>query len=249
MALHLAGHDLHVLAWDGLTLRAPDAVDEILLSSGNRVELLVKAGAPGSYDLVLTPGSSQHPVTRGMAHGPATPTGAPVPSSELQVRPILTVEVVGQGPAMALPAALPAWDPPILPIARRRRVTYTVERDPNNEFVDFGIDGAPFDPARPPYRIKLGTAEEWTVTNGVDNKLAEHAHVLHIHVNPFRVTKINGQALDVPLWRDTFVLTGSTGDSITLESNFVDFTGRFVQHCHVLSHEDLGMMEAIEVVP
>ena len=60
---------------------------------------------------------------------------------------------------------MPDWDPPILPIARRRRVSYTVERDPNDEFVDFGIDGAPFDPARPPYRIKLGAAEEWTVTN------------------------------------------------------------------------------------
>ena len=249
MALRLAGHDLHVLAWDGLTLHAPDVVDEVLLSAGNRVELLVKAGTPGSYDLVLRPGSSQHPVAPGMAHGPATPTGAPVPSSELLVRPILTIEVVGSGPEMALPTALPAWDPPILPIARRRQVAYTVERDDDDEFIDFGIDGVPFDPARPPYRIKLGTAEEWTVTNAPDTKLLEHAHVFHIHVNPFKVTKINGETLDTPLWRDTFVLTGNTGDSTTFESNFDDFTGRFVQHCHVLSHEDLGMMEALEVVP
>jgi FtsP/CotA-like multicopper oxidase with cupredoxin domain len=149
---------------------------------------------------------------------------------------------------MALPAALPAFDPPILPIARQRTVAYTVERTDEDEFVDFGIDGQPFDPDRPPYQARLGTAEEWTVVNGADPKLAAHAHVFHIHVNPFKVTRINGQPLERPLWRDTFVLGGATGDSFTFETNFVDFPGRFVEHCHVLSHEDLGMMEAIEVV-
>ena len=49
-------------------------------------------------------------------------------------------------------------------------------------------------------------------------------------------------------WRDTMVLSGSDGDSFTMEMRFDDFAGRFVEHCHVLSHEDLGMMEAIEVV-
>jgi FtsP/CotA-like multicopper oxidase with cupredoxin domain len=77
----------------------------------------------------------------------------------------------------------------------------------------------------------------------------EHAHVFHIHTNPFKITKINGRPLAKPLWRDTFVLTKSTGGSLTFESNFVDFTGKFVEHCHVLSHEDLGMMSAVEVIP
>jgi FtsP/CotA-like multicopper oxidase with cupredoxin domain len=44
------------------------------------------------------------------------------------------------------------------------------------------------------------------------------------------------------------VLSGKNGDSLTFESNFTDFTGKFVEHCHVLTHEDLGMMSAIEVV-
>ena len=42
---------------------------------------------------------------------------------------------------------------------------------------------------------------------------------------------------------------GTTGDSFTFETNFLDFTGRFVDHCHIVSHEDLGMMEIVEVVP
>lgn len=149
---------------------------------------------------------------------------------------------------MDLPASLPAFDPHILPIAKQRQFAYTVERE-GLAFMTFGVDGNPYDPERPPYQVKLGTAEEWTLTNDRDEKLTDHAHVFHIHVNPFKVTKINGQTLAKPLWRDTFVLTGKDGDSITFQSNFVDFTGRFVNHCHVLSHEDLGIMEAIEVVP
>ena len=51
------------------------------------------------------------------------------------------------------------------------------------------MDGIPFDPARPPYRPVLGTAEEWTLTNAFDPKLMEHAHVFHVHTNPFKITK------------------------------------------------------------
>ena len=107
----------------------------------------------------------------------------------------------------------------------------------------------PFAPDNQPYQMKLGTAEEWTLINDIDQKLPEHAHGLHIHVNPFRVTKINGRTLEKPLWRDTYALSGIDNDSLTLEMNLEDFAGRFVEHCHVLSHEDLGMMESLEVLP
>jgi FtsP/CotA-like multicopper oxidase with cupredoxin domain len=246
MLLRLEEHPLHVLAWDGLTLPAPDPVDDLLMSAGNRTEILVKARTPGIYNLVLSPGSSQRPGLPGMAH--ATPDPSMQDSGELHTRSILTVEVVGSGPDMPLPASLPAWDPPMLPIARTREFAYTVQRADDNEFLSFGVDGEPFDPDRAPYQMKLGTAEEWTLINGVDQKLPNHAHGLHIHVNPFKITKINGEPLATPLWHDTFALSGQNGDSLTIVSNFEDFTGRFVDHCHVVAHEDLGMMEALEVV-
>jgi FtsP/CotA-like multicopper oxidase with cupredoxin domain len=264
LSLHLTEHDMNVLAWDGLTLAAPDATDVVMLSSGNRVEMLIKAGEPGIYELMLQPGSSQKPNIPGMPDSDmpfpvATQEAAASPMAEmpgmlslpgeLDLRSILTVEVVGTGPEMQLPGSLPVWDPPMLPIAKTREFAFTVSRDPDNEFLSFGVDGEAFDPDREPYQVTLGTAEEWTLTNALDTKLEDHAHVYHIHANPFKITKINGKLLDTPLWRDTFVLTKSTGDSITFESNFVDFTGRFVEHCHVLTHEDLGMMAAVEVVP
>lgn len=247
MALELEGHQLHVLAWDGLTLRAPEPARSVLVPAGGRVEVLVRAGEPGRYGLMLSPGSSQQPNIPGLMDDPEA-SHTPQHGPEQAVRAVVTLEVSGEGPAMALPDTLPAYDPPMLPVVRQRTVTYTVERQADLGFLDFGVDGVPFDPERPPYRIQLDTAEEWTVVNGVDDKLADHAHGFHIHVNPFLVTHINGQPLATPQWRDTFALRGHTGDSFTFVSNFTDFTGRFVDHCHILSHEDLGMMEALEVV-
>jgi FtsP/CotA-like multicopper oxidase with cupredoxin domain len=273
MSLALRDHDFNVIAWDGMTLPEPDPAEVVMLSAGNRVEVLIKGGRPGTYDLVLTPGSSQRPDIPGMppsadaanrkevfcrldgrgahgaqAHGAHHAALAEEPN-EFEPRTIATVEVVGDRQrGMRVPRDLPAFDQRIRKIRRRTRFEYTVERDPDNEFMDFGIDGKPFDPDRRPYRAKLGTAEEWTIVNGVDRKLPRHAHVFHIHVNPFKITAINGRPVREPMWRDTWVLTGGTGDSFTFETNFLDFTGKFVQHCHVLSHEDLGMMAAVKVV-
>ncbi len=98
-------------------------------------------------------------------------------------------------------------------------------------------------------RMRLGTAEEWTITNSTGG-----VHAFHIHLNPFFVTHINGMELpqDSPLrrWQDTIALPYSEGGkpgSITYKTRFESFTGKFVIHCHVLRHEDLGMMQTVEV--
>ena len=244
-SLRLAGHKLAAIAHDGMTLAEPEPADDTFLGPGNRVEVLVKAGSAGLYDLVLSPGSSQKPFLPGMPQTTQPPGPSGTVSPELVPRLLATIEVRGEGPEMSLPESLPVFDPEILPIARSREVAYTVNRRGDGTFVSFGVNGHPYDPARAPYRMKLGTAEEWTVVNGADEGFV---HVFHIHVNPFKVTKINGVPLEKPLWRDTFTLGPRLGDSFTFESNFTDFTGQFVQHCHVLSHEDLGMMEALEIV-
>jgi len=225
MSLHLRHHEFHVLAWDGLTLHKPEPLEAIMLSAGNRAEVLVRAGRPGRYHLVLTPGSSGSPDIPGMpeaggrrgstsASPPMGMPGFPLLQGELDRRTILTVEVAGEERKMSLPSSLPAYDP-----------------------------------ARAPYRPVLGTAEEWTLHNDFDPALGHHAHVFHIHTNPFKITRRNGKTLDTPLWRDTYVLTKDAGDTITFQSNFDNFTGRMVEHCHIVSHEDLGMMSEIEIVP
>src|SRR5262249_12230023 len=90
MSLRLEEHELHVRAWDGLTLAAPQGVELVMLSAGNRVEVLVKAGQPGTYNLVLTPGSSQKPDIPGMpdwVQPSATPTPTPVATPAIASMP------------------------------------------------------------------------------------------------------------------------------------------------------------------
>ncbi|HKF63738.1 MAG TPA: multicopper oxidase domain-containing protein [Dongiaceae bacterium] len=71
-------------------------------------------------------------------------------------------------------------------------------------------------------------------------------HIFHVHTNPFQLIKVNGEALAEPVWLDT-VSVPSKGGSVTFRSRFLDFTGRFVLHCHMMNHEELGMMQIVEV--
>lgn len=96
-----------------------------------------------------------------------------------------------------------------------------------------------------------GALEEWTVINRTPSD-----HPFHIHVNPFLVTHINGVVLPVPEWRDTILVpaqttTGTTtvNGSVTFRTHYdPNYLGTFVMHCHILTHEDVGMMQALEVV-
>ncbi|WP_323012114.1 multicopper oxidase family protein [Castellaniella sp.] len=93
--------------------------------------------------------------------------------------------------------------------------------------------------------IALNAVEEWTLYN-----LNGYPHPFHIHVNDCYVVKVNGEDIE-PYWADTIPLapngTSDQPTSITFRSRFTDFTGKFVWHCHALDHEDLGMMELVEV--
>jgi FtsP/CotA-like multicopper oxidase with cupredoxin domain len=102
----------------------------------------------------------------------------------------------------------------------------------------FYIDGRLTD--RVDQRVRLGAVEEWTIVN-----LHVDDHIFHIHTNPFQLIKMNGQPLAEPVWLDTVVLPRN--GSLTFRSRFLDFTGRFVLHCHMMNHEDLGMMQVVEV--
>ena len=106
----------------------------------------------------------------------------------------------------------------------------------------FFIDGKKFNPSRIDQRVKLGAVEEWTIVN-----THEHDdHVFHIHTNPFQVVSVNGKALAVPEWRDS-VIVERKGGRVVFRSRFLDFTGVYMVHCHMMNHEEMGMMQTVEV--
>ena len=80
-------------------------------------------------------------------------------------------------------------------------------------------------------------------------------HPFHIHVNPMWVTRIEvpdeqgrlHNLLDEPQWMDT-VSIPRNGGRVVFRSRFADYTGHWIHHCHILMHEDMGMMQEVECV-
>lgn len=115
----------------------------------------------------------------------------------------------------------------------------------------------PFNPGNPRL-LDLGTTARWLV--GSRNNGAPVIHPFHIHVNPFLITKVTslvepgsvgtpvdvtGREIGSPLWRDTLAM--KHGYTYELLTKYEDFTGDFVDHCHILDHEDNGMMERVRI--
>jgi len=128
--------------------------------------------------------------------------------------------------------------------------------NPNEPLINFQKEGL-FDDNVPLFDdMIVNNYEQWTVVNKSFSD-----HVFHIHQNPFLVTQINGIALPVPEWHDSIVVPAATGGipitnpnvtfgSITFLTHFDPITvGSFVTHCHVLQHEDIGMMQRVDILP
>jgi FtsP/CotA-like multicopper oxidase with cupredoxin domain len=71
-------------------------------------------------------------------------------------------------------------------------------------------------------------------------------HPFHIHVDDFQVISINGEPYEASSRQDTIPLP--INGEVVIRIPFNDFTGKFVYHCHILNHEDNGMMGIVEVV-
>ena len=229
MLLELEKHDLHIIAYDGIQLDAMETMKTHLILPGQRVDMLVQAGGPGTYEL----------------HAKEYDQGHPSP-----VGPLARVVVSGEPMNMKLPTALPKAPLESIKdseLTGSRKLTFSAtapEADAAGHWQEFGffIDGKKFDPNRIDQRVKLGSVEEWTVLN-----THEHDdHVFHIHTNPMEVTKLNGKPLAKPQWRDTAIVERK-GGSMTFRSRFLDFTGVYMLHCHMMNHEEMGMMQTVEV--
>ncbi|HEX9226636.1 MAG TPA: multicopper oxidase domain-containing protein, partial [Arthrobacter sp.] len=104
----------------------------------------------------------------------------------------------------------------------------------------FSINGREYSEARTDTVVAAGTVEEWTLVN-----TSPMDHPFHLHVWPMQLIEDNGRDVGPVEMRD--VVNVRAGGRATVRIAFRDFRGRSVYHCHILDHEDLGMMAVIEV--
>ena len=224
----------------------------VLLPPAGRVGVIVKAppeGKSGSF------------VTRTVDTGPA---GENDPT-----RPLATIVAAADAPEpgvrlAASPTPLPpspsVWLGDVKPV--RTRVLYFSEQphdpsDPKSK-TDFmitveGQKPKVFDPndKTPNIIAQQGDVEDWIIENRT-----QELHAFHIHQLHFLLVEWNGVPVDEPFLRDTINVAYWDGKSkqypsVKLRMDFRDpnIIGTFVYHCHLLEHEDGGMMGVIRVVP
>jgi L-ascorbate oxidase len=128
----------------------------------------------------------------------------------------------------------------------------------NSGGLKFEVDGNPYKPDRIDRTLTLGGVDEWTLTSWNNPPVN---HPFHIHVNPFQVVKIldpngndvslNGESDDPQyanlkgIWKDTLLVKANY--QIIIRTRYQRYIGEFVLHCHILDHEDQGMMQNIRI--
>jgi FtsP/CotA-like multicopper oxidase with cupredoxin domain len=245
---------LEIVAIDGVAVNSQDAtapgrtlpLKRFRLSPGSRVEFIVTTPAPGvsSAELITNavdtgPDGDCHP-RRPLFTIAAARSTAPAPYREARL-------LRGSGRRFAGLAAAPVTARRTVFFAEGEHTFYmTVDGQPNRAFE---LD-------MPPGVVtQVGAVEEWTVQNRTRESHEFHIHQIHFLVEAQDnfgkfppAPGITGQYLDtidMPAWDGK-----SAYPSVRLRMDFRgDIAGRFVFHCHILSHEDKGMMNVIQVNP
>lgn len=223
LVLHLQGQNLQVLAEDGNTLARMRPTTNLTIGPGSRREVLVRGGPPGRYEM------------KSLRFAQFA-TGEPFPTERL-----FTVVSSGRRMHDRLPRG--RLSNPVdlgrMHVDRRRVIVFSQMESPPK--FNYYINHRMFDPKFIAVTMRLNSVEEWTLRNATGEW-----HTFHIHTNPFQVMSINGRRLHYVDYQDNVAMPPHS--SIVVRLHPIDFTGKFVFHCHVVSHEDLGMMAVVQVV-
>lgn len=235
--LQLEDHPFYLIATDGGATSSPVELSELLLSPGERAEVLVKGNqTSGNYRLLDLPyervgmgmmgGGGM--MGRGMMGGRRNQSNEP--------QTLATVGYSGEVEALSLPQELIAME--TLPEPKTVRQFQLNHGMSPGRGMQFLINGEVFDPQRIDTRIVLDTIEDWEIIN-----TGMMDHPFHLHTNPFQVISRNGEAVRDRAWKDTVLVPRE--EKVRIRIPFRDFAGKTVYHCHILDHEELGMMGII----
>jgi FtsP/CotA-like multicopper oxidase with cupredoxin domain len=246
MPIAVEGHDMHLLALDGVNFPKvrtlaqtpiPDPNDrdtknegQIQLAPANRAEFMIKGSAtPGTYRIVQIQQNQQFLFSAQKTIAEIVVTGTPV--------------------NMALPSALPIPTreyPLIKPReVQNLRVIYFADQFPGTQNpyvgIDFVLNGQQYDVTQVNYVVDRGAVEEWRLVVGDSQHGGSEGHPFHIHVNSFEVISVNGKMLEPGTFKDTVWIPAES--TVVIRIRFKEYLGKSVFHCHILPHEDTGMMQ------
>jgi FtsP/CotA-like multicopper oxidase with cupredoxin domain len=243
---------LQVLAFDAAPIAAHGysklrAQDHVVLPPGARAEFVVTTPAAGQ---------GAELITQAWATGPDgdNDTKRTIAKIETVSDPGRVTQISTEaGQAGTLSTAQPG------PATLQRRLYFSQRssnvQDPDSFVLYFiTVDGqspAPYKMDLPPNIVThQGDIEEWTIENR-----SQEDHVFHIHQVHFQVLEADGKLVKDDSLRDTIDVPYWSGKgpypSVKLRMDFSgpDTVGTFLYHCHILKHEDMGMMGSIEVLP
>jgi FtsP/CotA-like multicopper oxidase with cupredoxin domain len=240
------GTPLTVIATDGGLLEKPIEKKYVVLGPAERIELWAdfsRYPLGTSLELVskyfeaAMQGSAMGP-RRGITAGESLPNGAPLS--------ILKIDVTKQEKEMrSLPLKLSAVE--------RYQLQDTDNADHPRQFSFFMrhmhglINGRTFrmQEVAADERIRLNSTEVWELSND-DRRMGmmmSMPHPVHLHGKPFQVIERRGALHSGYVdegWKDTVLLM--PGERARIVTNFTDYKGLFLYHCHILEHGDMGMM-------
>ena len=219
--LAIPGHTMLHVGSDGGLFGKPVEVKDIVIANSERVMLLVRGtGAPGTTTVLQTlPYDRYVPQTK--------------PGDWNTPRDLLTLQYAKDAPVT--PVAIPAVLRPIPAIdttlATRTRV-FVMQAG--------FINGKLHDMNRVDETAKLGDVEIWQIENlvGMD-------HPFHLHGFQFQVIDRDGVPEPFTSWKDTVNLPKHSTARFLVHLS--DFPGKWMYHCHILDHEDHGMMGVLEL--
>jgi len=230
--------DLVVIGSDGSLLERPAHMRRVRLSPGERIELLVDIPPERTITLM------SYPVIANAMRPDGNDETFPI--IELRTGTLETSDI----PIPEKLIRVPYWDP--ARAARARKFTLdmsTMNIGPTpGPIMDgsMGINGRSMDMSRIDERVPLGSVEIWEIQNRTTL-----AHPFHIHDVQFRVLDRDGappQPHEQGLKDTVLIDTGSRVRVIAEFADFADPDHPYMYHCHILEHEDAGMMGQFVVI-
>ena len=243
--LSLEEHPFYLIATDGGAVERPLELKEILLTPGERVEVLVRGDRePGQYRLLNLPYDRGGMMMGGGMMGGGMMGGGMMGSRTGRGSATEVLATLNYSDRASTPLPLPEKLLPVEKLPEPKRVrSFLLNHGmaPGMGMV-FLINGRMFEHDRVDTSVELNEVEDWELTN---NGVMDHP--FHLHVNHFQVISRTGILPVTPegSWKDTVLV--KTGETVRVRVPFRDFVGKTVYHCHILDHEDLGMMGSLEI--